>query len=305
MVTRIEKLTPEQEAVCAEVVKEHLSILDKPWPPDLEAIAAWLKVIYADQKLELPEITIVGSPKAALALANELKDPSASKITSLDHSGLADMGWVAYSDAMLRLGAQTAEEAADSMKLKMYYHGIFDSVLMGPGPTSAVGRAILVQHGQYRRDAEGRLHCADGPAVLWTDGEKAFFWHGVRVPEKVVMDPKGYTADEYRGITDTEVRRALGEHAGWAFIAGMLAAATRDTWADEGTGLRYELLRAPSGEQWLSKLSPALQDGSQPVYLEPVHEELKTAQAARKWQATALRPEECETDPELTYGIET
>ena len=353
MVQKIEKLTPEQEAVCAEVVKEYVGILDRPDPvfdkptargvtladidgfrgsldakmsekdrvaktmawltdhPDQVSadaktkILAWLDVVYKGESQDTPHVAIVDSPKAALALANLLIH--GSRVTSLDHSGLADAGWVSYSDAMLRIGAQTEEEAAPSMKLKAYLRMVFDSILLGPGPSSTVGCAIVVRHAKfYKRDSEGQLHCKDGPTIEWCDGEKAYFWHSVQVPEKLIMAPETYTADEYRAITQTEVRRAFGERYGWNAVVELIGAEVKNEWKDDKTGLEYALLRSPTGEQWIRKLSPALQNNAQPVYFEPVHEELRTAQAARKWQAVpSMRPDECERNPVLVYGVET
>ena len=58
------------------------------------------------------------------------------------------------------------------------------------------------------------------------------------------------------------------------------------------------------GSKLLRKQSPPLKLGDQPVYYEPVHEDLRTAQAARKWQATDMTPAQCEADPALSYGVE-
>lgn len=31
---------------------------------------------------------------------------------------------------------------------------------------------------EIHRDDEGRLHCVDGPAVLWKDGSQSWWFHG-------------------------------------------------------------------------------------------------------------------------------
>lgn len=273
-------------------------------------LRAWLEVVYKGESQAVPPITIVDSPRAAVALANLLV--TGPKVTSLDHSGLADAGWVSYSDAMLRIMEQTEEEAAPSMKLKAYLRMIFDSVLLGFGPNSKEGRAILVRHAKcYRRDSGGQLHCKDGPSIEWYDGQRVYFWHSVQVPEKLIMAPESYTADDYRAITSTEVRRAFGERYGWNQVVELIGSTLVNEWTDTATGLAYGLFRTESGaggrrEQWLRKQSPVLMTTQQPIYFEPVHEDLRTAQAARKWQAVPeMRPEDCERDPVLTYGIET
>ena len=155
-----------------------------------------------------------------------------------------------------------------------------------------------------RTDAAGDLHCSDGPAVTWRDGHPEYSWHGVWVDERVIMEPRSFSREEYLAISDTEQRRALGEAAGWDHIVELLGATRVDTWADQRTGLEYALF-ASGGDKWLRKQSPVLLTGAAPVYFEPVHEELMTARAARKWQATTLTPAACEADPELSYGCES
>ncbi|HEX3220606.1 MAG TPA: hypothetical protein VHU77_11435, partial [Candidatus Limnocylindria bacterium] len=155
------------------------------------------------------------------------------------------------------------------------------------------------------RDDRNLPHGATGPAIAWRDGWALYFWHGQRVPARAILAPKSYTKAEYLAIRNTDVRRAIGEIAGWQWVADMLGASSIDKWTDPNTGLSYELLGCTDGTRLLRKQSPGLKDGgAQPVYLEPVHEELRTAQAARKWQATDWTPAACEKDPALTYGVE-
>ncbi|NEW25707.1 DUF6745 domain-containing protein [Nocardia cyriacigeorgica] len=66
-----------------------------------------------------------------------------------------------------------------------------------------------------------RLHCADGPAIRYSDGWELFFWHGTQVPGWVITDP---TAEAIDRETNVEVRRCAIERLGWpAYVeeAGM------------------------------------------------------------------------------------
>lgn len=38
-------------------------------------------------------------------------------------------------------------------------------------------------------DAEGRLHNETGPAIIWHNGRRAWWWHGVRATQKFVEEP--------------------------------------------------------------------------------------------------------------------
>lgn len=301
MATKLEDLTPEQDALCDRVAEEYIADLTAPRDPavmpDMGAIERWLDVAYRLYDLPRPKrIEIVGSPFAALKLAGEL---TGEEHENTDWCGTGDGGWVSFYDYFGRIGVLTEEdkEAAEVRALRDFGREAWDSVLLDE--CAIVIRrplAIVV-------DGEGRLHNDRGPCIEWADGEKDFSWHGIWVPERTIVDPRSYTRAEYEAITNTEERRALCEIAGWDWVAALLDARIVDTWTDVSTSLVYELLSHPGGKM-LRKQSPALQNGSQPTYVEPVHEDLSTARAARKWQATDWTPTQCERDPALTYRTE-
>jgi hypothetical protein len=271
--------------------------LDKCPRPNKKAIAAWLKIVYALYDKPVPaRVEIVPSPQAALALGTEL---TGTKQTALDWCGISDAGWVSFADVYNRLGVESDEEFADSRALREFQRGCWDTLLLDEC-------AIIVAFPtSIKRDADGNLHNPKGPCIKWGDGNQDFAWHGVWVPERIVMDPKSYTKAEYLAIKETEVRRALCESAGHTHIVKLLGATETNTWKDPNTSLKYALYKAPSGETWLRKQSPRLQNEKQPYYFEPVHEDLLTAQAARKWQACNQTPAQCEADPVLVYDAET
>lgn len=138
------------------------------------------------------------------------------------------------------------------------------------------------------RDEQNRPHCDNGPFCKWRDGWELYYLHGVRVTERIVMDPESYTAEEIQAEKNSEVVRALGERLGWDRFVEKLGAVVINKWVDPNTGLDYELLELPHkwGEaqpRFLKMRSPELNDGSKPYYIEAVDPRLQTAQAARKW----------------------
>ena len=56
-----------------------------------------------------------------------------------------------------------------------------------------------------------RLHCDDGPAVVWPDGWGVWAWHGVRVPQHVIDRPDTITAADVLAEPNAEVRRVMVE----------------------------------------------------------------------------------------------
>ena len=290
------ELTPAQDQILDAVADEYIACLTRPDPYDPVAVRAWLVIVYDSCGLKCPErVDVVDSPDAACALAAQL---TGERISTLDSVGIYGAAWVARYDTYHRLGVLSGEEAAELLALRAYLRCAWDHILLDECAIVVRRPTTLVV------DDAGSLHSVDGPAITWADGHPDYAHHGVWITERIALNPRSHTRAEYLAISDTEVRRALGERAGWDWVAAILGAKVADKWTDPRTGLRYELL-AHEGGRLLRKQSPRLQDGSQPWYCEPVHEELRTAQAARKWQATDESPEQCEADPELSYGAES
>jgi hypothetical protein len=293
----LQELTPKQLKLCDEIADEYIRDLSKPKKPLMPAIKRWLSIAYGLYNKQVPDrIEIVASPFSACALATEL---TGVKQTFTDYCGIGSAGWVSFYDYFHRIGVLKNDEFEQIEALRDFIRCAWDTILLDE-------LAIIIEQPiTMCLDDAGNLHAAGKPCIQWRDGNKDFAWHGIWVPEKIVMAPRSYTKGEYLAITNTEERRSLSEAAGWDWVAKLLGAEMVNTWIDLETGLKYDLLSCMDGPKLLSKQSPKLKNGSQPLYMEPVHEDLKTAMAARKWQATILTPEECERDPELKYGIES
>lgn len=295
---KLESLNKKQEALLAVVEKEYIDDITARGPRrDKKAIDRWLKVVYGLFEKPVPaRVEIVGSLEAALTLANEL-DPK-GKHAYADDCGFGDGGWVSFYDYFDRIGILSKDEANDLRALIAFRKVAWDTVLFDEA-------AIVIKRPTaINVDDDGRLHGEGKPCIQWPDGTAEYAWHGTWVTEKIAMAPRSHTREEFLAISNTEERRALCEAAGWAWVAEILNATAVDKWTDSATQLAYELLACSDGSKLLRKQSPPLKQGAQPVYMEPVHENLKTAQAARKWQATDWTPERCEAEPLLSYGVE-
>lgn len=295
--SKLGTLTEDQELLFQKIADRYIAELTEPPPFDRAPVLAWLDVAYGLYDRSRPaRVEIVKSPHAALLLASELTGEAQ---TTLDWCGVGNGGWVAFYEYFATIGVLTAEEIAPVLALRDFGRVAWDSVLLDE---CAI---VILRPSRLRVDDDGNLHALDGPAIEWGDGERDYAYHGTWIPERFVADPRGHSRAEYLDITNTEERRALSEIAGWDWVVSLLGGSITDTYVDPATSLRYELLSLSDGQRLLRKQSPPLQDGSQPLYLEPVHEELVTARAARKWQATTLSPAECERGPELLYSHES
>ncbi len=64
------------------------------------------------------------------------------------------------------------------------------------------------------RDAAGRLHCEDGPALMFADGFVVYAWHGVRVPPDMIHG-QPWSVAHILAEENVEVRRCAAEQMGW------------------------------------------------------------------------------------------
>ena len=145
-------------------------------------------------------------------------------------------------------------------------------------------------------DPKGRLHNTEGMALQYPDGFGIWAIHGVRVNERIVMQPHTLTVEEITDEPNAEIRRVMREQYGYdKYLAGVGAAQinTRDKFPDEKAYLRDlewgKLWRAelPTEDEPLVMVevinSTPEPDGSNKTYFLRVPDEFQTAHAAVAW----------------------
>jgi hypothetical protein len=139
------------------------------------------------------------------------------------------------------------------------------------------------------KTAEGQLHCEDGPAVAWAGATRYFFWHGVRVPEKVILAPHELTGAEILAERNLEVQRVMLERFGYDRL--ILETGAEPVHADEfGVLYRIRLSRRQTITLvHVTNATPEL-DGTRRRYFLRVPPEVRTAHEAVAW-TFGLRPE--------------
>jgi len=140
-----------------------------------------------------------------------------------------------------------------------------------------------------RRDDRGRPHCADGPAIAWTDGLEAYAWHGVAVEPWVVTDPGRITVKAIDAETNVEVRRVLVERFGEERLVREGGAVLVD---EDETGRLWRRDAARAG-WWGPRDEPIVMvevvnatpepDGTRRTYFLRVPPTMTTARAAVAW----------------------
>ena len=122
-----------------------------------------------------------------------------------------DAPWVAFYDYFLRIGVIKLRE------FEVYKNYLKSGVCW---TIFLEGTAFICGRPEYiKRDSDNRLHCENGPAVLWRDGYANHFWHGVSVTRKLIEAPETLTKEDLAGETNAEVRRAMMEKLGERFFS--------------------------------------------------------------------------------------
>jgi hypothetical protein len=129
--------------------------------------------------------------------------------------GQHDAGWLAWLDYWARVGLDLPDTAGllQVGRSAGWWWPRRGIVIITERPTA------------LRRDAEGRLHCEDGPAIIYPDGWAIWAIHGVRVPEWVVTTQvEQITAEMLAREENAEVRRVVVERVGHDRMMPMLGA---------------------------------------------------------------------------------
>ena len=76
---------------------------------------------------------------------------------------------------------------------------------------------ILTERPRFlSRDADNRLHCEDRAAIEYRDGWGVYAWHGLRVPDWIILKPEEITPEKISAETNAEIRRVMIERYGVA-----------------------------------------------------------------------------------------
>lgn len=138
--------------------------------------------------------------------------------------------------------------------------------------------AIIVRRPRILcRDEVGRLHSATGRCMEYCDGWGFYAWHGVRVPEKVILAPEQLNKEDWSKAENVEVRRAIQERMGGHFV-WELGGVVRDTSPrgtlyevrlpeddPEGVARYVQVQDASTARQYFLRVPPTIQTAAEAV----------------------------------------
>ena len=129
---------------------------------------------------------------------------------------------------------------------------------------------------QIKLDEAGRLHCENGPAIVYPDGFSVHAWHGTIFPEEWVHNKPSASDALYKH--NVELRRVACEMVGWENILNELDAVTIDKDSDPEIGELVDVAIRGESQKFLRVTCGTGRNFALPVPLE-----MTTALEANAW----------------------
>lgn len=186
--SKIEKLTPEQEAKIPEYLEKYMQIGLSTKPSDRAAAEKAVTESYIYQKLKAPTFEWYDSPKQGARRAAELAEGTLDVTLDQikDQASKASYGsfecyWVAFYDFIISELPVQKDPLIDIVKSIVMDCGVYwtfeDIVVMTEKPVK-----IMIK--------DNKLHNPDGLALEYKDGSGVFAVDGTRYPSLLEMTIK-------------------------------------------------------------------------------------------------------------------
>ncbi len=254
MAKKIERLTPEQEAMLPSFVEYGLRYSLSTEPCDRPKAEAAIRAHYAALGRDEPRLIIwldsphqgaigaailAGSKFSGDQVGAQVRDQVGAQVWNQVRAqvyragyGAQDMGWVAWFSAMRAIGADLPDSAATiaAISENVGWWWPFERAVI------ATERPRVIHF-----DSQRQLHCENGPAVRYADGFSVYCWHGRRVPQNWIeqrneLDPAEIVAHE-----NVEMRAIGAAIIGWPRMLSVLKAKVIDDSGSPDVGQLIEL----------------------------------------------------------------
>lgn len=174
-----------------------------------------------------------GKPVKVTVVTGPLEAEKAIKPILEKHGGLSPWNniWDYYSMAFYESIYKANKDIFESntsaefaLAREFVSQSMFDAFANGLGFYVGMGNvAIAVARPLVRKDPEDRIHCDNGPAIVWGEDE-TFYWHGIQVERDWIMNKDKVDANLCLTHPNMEQRRALCEIIGWGVVIDQLGA---------------------------------------------------------------------------------
>jgi len=269
----IEKLTAEQEALLPVYRDKWLGIGLSTKPLDFEKAKVAVYAAYESAGLSKPtKFHTAKSPVDAIRIIQKLNPKmKARKILDDMTYGCHDANWLGFYQYFRDVvGLKACDKLSGLIDLAHHCGWLNmydDTVVFQDRP----------EHIKF--DEQNRLHCEDGPAILYRDGYSVYAWHGVTIPSEWITNKGELTAKIALTWVNTEQRKAACEIIGWATVLRELNANIIESDEDPMIGTLLEVNTPDIGkEKFLRVLC-----GTGREFAIPVPPDMKTALEANAW----------------------
>lgn len=275
--SKIDKLTPEQEALIPVYRDKWIAIGKLCEPCDLEQSKHFARLAYAAAGLKCPEtFYLVDSPMAAAQLEVKLRGKEGNTNNLMKNAinnqlfGSHEAGWLSYYEFMWKVvGIKDCEKLEGLIGLAKHC-----------GWWSPYDNCIIFQHrhSELHTDETFRLHNESGPAVRYRDGYSVWAIDGIRVNEKIVMHPETLTVKEINAEQNQDIRSIMINRFGWARYLQESNAECIDYRDNETEGTKEALYKSPLGGMRLVVTCPTGR-----IFALGLEDGVKTCAEAQVW----------------------
>ena len=269
---KIDSLTPEQEAMLEPYRQKWLDIGLSTERVDPVKARAAVELMYRCGDLAPPPADKIFFTNGPIEAKKVLKSLGCDdSIVSSCVFGSHEAGWLSFFDFF---------EHEVGIDLQGKLAGLY-AVAKECGWVTVYDEAAIVMDRplHIKMDEENRLHCEDGPAILYADGFDVYSWHGVRVPDEWIKDKGSLTAKTAITWENTEQRRAACEILGWINVLKELNSRVIDEDDDEMIGTLLEVDIPDIGTEKFLRVTC----GTGRQFAIPVPPDMKTALEANAW----------------------
>ncbi len=228
-----ERLTPEQEDYARRFAQEHITSMLATTAIDEQEAEQHLRDAYRVAGLPSPAtIRWFDSPIQFLRSWSSVGSSVWSSVgSSVGSSVWSSVGSSVWSSVGSSVWSSVGSSVGSSVTIAYFvqnqlaffrfFHEVFEEnnlihlalfnemvsgYYLGSNEAWLVRKPVILE-----RDEQGRLHCAAGRCVQYPDGWGFYAWHGVRVPERLILHPESIAKEDWLRERDLELRRVMQE----------------------------------------------------------------------------------------------
>jgi hypothetical protein len=230
----ITELTEAQTRMMPHYVDKWITVGMDTTRIDQDRASAAVNAMYKNADLAPPkQILFADGPQAGFDLYMKLGGSNINNFLSGVMFGNHEAHWLSLYDYFQHeVGVKNLEKVFPLIEVAKSCGWVY----------CAADTAIVMDRPVHvKMDEQNRLHCENGPAILYPDGFTVYSWHGVRIPGEWIENKASLTAAIALKVENIEQRRAACEILGWVNILDALDSTVIDEDEDPMIGTLLEV----------------------------------------------------------------